>query len=1523
MKKKAANMKIIFLFSMMLLLTVVLPYFTGFTALAAEKEEIIIDNSDTEFIQKSGAWKLSAGREGKYRSNYSVGSLGSGESTWFQWNMKAPAAGEYSVSFWIPNSESGVHDINSKAVYTVRHDNEVLDTKTTDQRGIGGHWNTIGSYTFEKGQIYSVRVCADGAGENVNTLADAVRFQYEVPDDQVQKITVDNTQAAAKGEWTVSKYRPGYFGENYLTIGPGNTQASVTFTPKLTKSGKYAVYTQMPEGNGDLASEVPYLIKHKNGETSEYVNQQGKNGTWQLVGMYNFEAGMTSSVTIKGAVSGYTIADAVLFELLDTEVDSKSVIATAKWETQSLDTAIGSDYILTESTDMLMDIVQVKREGYYNIRYHMPEKGISRSDDAVLSVSGKEFKINSSEMNAGYNLIGKVYISKNGLIDVSLKNNAQSGLLVFDALLLEYTGYNAVYEDFDMSDSLNTWGTKGNCSVEDGYLKITDGEAQLEPEGCLNVIIHTVIKPYEIKSGAKFGLILSGSNNTYLKLYLDTNTNKLVLYDEQSDKLLKESDKTLPYEENKEIQIQTVFEYPELSVFISGEEYLKTEYSRSGSVGFFADNSSLDVDFVGAITSQEVKGGSGEYAIQLDNPKQTIWGLGIEVQSDSIGSGNNGLPESQLRSVPYGLIQSERERLYKDMMSGFRYVRFPGGLYYRGVDEEGKHLQERWDTQNEELAEMIEMSGVEGIDFEFWSPTPYFKASGSYIHGNTDDTDGLRCFSRNFANDPVYKGDKQRFLNDFADTIVEDLKMLEANGIPVVQWGLQNEADHWVRDYSHCKYTNEEYYQTMKAVVPKIRAAFPDIHIHADSWNGQYSSTVQELKKDPELVNEIDGWTFHRIGYDSNDQINNADYYNSGKVRDDIPVYNNEFEYFSATSDWKCINTAQSIMNWMTFENSPTWHWLHVLKPFGNSEASGFSLGSFRPLDFDESKESVPEGFEGVEAGHWEYNYQNWNAIRGFLKYMPWNSIRYEVSEDRVREDNRIMSYQTQEGKQIIVLTNRSKTDLFTFNISTGLDDTWRGYRYTPQSENEITLGTLSGETISPTLPPYSIEFWVQDGEHVVPERGVELNTAEAELDVDETLALNVTIKEVNPAIPGLTWSSSDNEVVSVDKSGLAKALSAGQAIITVTRKDGGFSATCQVTVTDEAPEPGEKTDMTSLKLAITMAEKLEQEYEENKYYTEESWNIVQSALNSARDLVDNTEAEQEQADSAFIDLITACNLLESSTHKVGLKATVRGVEAILADEDGLSEYTPESVSNVRISLSKAQSVLNNTGADQGAVNQASTELMTAVTNLLVIKSDTRLDILIQIAEQIMEKSELYTLSCIENLKIALEDAKEMDQNINSEEEINKAYNNLANAMSSMIRRANKEELKNAIDKSDEILASAGNYVESTITGLEAVTLKAREVYDDSEAGSDITGEVLKKLIAEILKARLLGDIDLNGTVDTRDVAELLKYTAEAKILTQEQIEAGNVNGDNICDSSDGAIILQYAVEKINSIRGE
>ncbi len=77
----------------------------------------------------------------------------------------------------------------------------------------------------------------------------------------------------------------------------------------------------------------------------------------------------------------------------------------------------------------------------------------------------------------------------------------------------------------------------------------------------------------------------------------------------------------------------------------------------------------------------------GNYTVHPDRPKQVIKGLGFEIQSDSIASGNNGLPE-ETTSVPHDLVPKERTRFYNEMIKGFRYCRLAGGLYWRGLDSE-------------------------------------------------------------------------------------------------------------------------------------------------------------------------------------------------------------------------------------------------------------------------------------------------------------------------------------------------------------------------------------------------------------------------------------------------------------------------------------------------------------------------------------------------------------------------------------------------------------------------------------------------------------------------------------------------------------------------------------------------------------------------------------------------------------------------------------------------------------------
>jgi len=89
---------------------------------------------------------------------------------------------------------------------------------------------------------------------------------------------------------------------------------------------------------------------------------------------------------------------------------------------------------------------------------------------------------------------------------------------------------------------------------------------------------------------------------------------------------------------------------------------------------------------------------------------------------------------------------------------------------------------------------------------------------------------------------------------------------------------------------------------------------------------------------------------------------------------------------------------------------------------------------------------------------------------------------------------------------------------------------------------------------------------------------GVTLDEATLALTVgDAAVTLVATVAPADATDPSVTWASSD-EAVAIVAAGVVTPLNAGISAITATTVDGGFVATCVVTVT-AAEEPPEKTE--------------------------------------------------------------------------------------------------------------------------------------------------------------------------------------------------------------------------------------------------------------------------------------------------------------------------------------------------------
>lgn len=119
-----------------------------------------------------------------------------------------------------------------------------------------------------------------------------------------------------------------------------------------------------------------------------------------------------------------------------------------------------------------------------------------------------------------------------------------------------------------------------------------------------------------------------------------------------------------------------------------------------------------------------------------------------------------------------------------------------------------------------------------------------------------------------------------------------------------------------------------------------------------------------------------------------------------------------------------------------------------------------------------------------------------------------------------------------------------------------------------------ITATTASGKTAACTV---KINRAVS---------GVRLDYSKLSLKAGETAALTATVYPSNAANKAVKWISSAPDVASVDQTGKITALKPGITTITVETEDGGYTATCNVTVIDSSI-----VSVTGVKLSATVAE--------------------------------------------------------------------------------------------------------------------------------------------------------------------------------------------------------------------------------------------------------------------------------------------------------------------------------------------
>ena len=311
--------------------------------------------------------------------------------------------------------------------------------------------------------------------------------------------------------------------------------------------------------------------------------------------------------------------------------------------------------------------------------------------------------------------------------------------------------------------------------------------------------------------------------------------------------------------------------------------------------------------------------------------------------------------------------------------------------------------------------------------------------------------------------------------------------------------------------------------------------------------------------------------------------------------------------------------------------------------------------------------------------------------------------------------------------------------------------------------------------------------------------------------------------------------------------------------------------------------------------------------------YTPESWAVLQAAIDAAKAVEANPNATQAQIDQAVADMVKAFGGLEYGVQKQHLEAAVKAAEDILNLEQN---YDEESLEVLKGLIDGAKAMLADSTATQDAVNQMVSDLINAIVQVAPDEELVSLESLIEAVEKL--DGSKYTSDSWAELQAAVEAAKEVLADPNrAEGTLADAYLKLSEVIRGLVMRGNKAALATVIEKAEQILANASNYTESSISGLADALEAAKAVYDDEDATQAEVSKATEDLTNVLVQARLKGDVNSDGEVNTNDSTALLRYNAEMETLNAEALDGADVNGDGAADTKDAVLILQYVSEKI------
>ncbi|MBQ7595360.1 MAG: Ig-like domain-containing protein [Clostridia bacterium] len=226
---------------------------------------------------------------------------------------------------------------------------------------------------------------------------------------------------------------------------------------------------------------------------------------------------------------------------------------------------------------------------------------------------------------------------------------------------------------------------------------------------------------------------------------------------------------------------------------------------------------------------------------------------------------------------------------------------------------------------------------------------------------------------------------------------------------------------------------------------------------------------------------------------------------------------------------------------------------------------------------------------------------------------------------------------------------------------------------------------------------------WVYVSFTKVPVTGVTLNQTSLAMNTGATAPLSCTVDPQGTygvgaaSVKTVLWESSDPAVATV-ADGTVTAVDAGTAQIICITADGGFTATCSVSVT---------ADKTLLEQVISEANAID-----STLFTSESYAILQQAVQAGNAIIAKTYATISEINEAREAIIAAINAMQFLP--ADYTAVYEAVNAFEVLNPGL--YTPESYAAVQQAVNRVVYGLNCT--DQARVDIMAQAINDAIAQL-------------------------------------------------------------------------------------------------------------------------------------------------------------------------------------------------------------